>query len=333
MTNRSPGETARQIWLVTALKNLVQSLIRMRISSSIRACAASLLLGLSLTINVRAAEPVFQPSDVVALIGGEDMVALAESGQLEAQVIQQPGLAAIKVRALAYEGDTVFEQHRQLNFPTWEEQLQKIGATVVVVQFGQMEVLRPNSAGAELFKSYESLLRKLAGTNRQCVILSPTPFEKPAPPLPDLTARNLDLEQQLPKLHALADQLGAAFVDLYRTLPEGGAFTRDGIHLNGRGQQVVAREIVRQLGLKPVPSADPTLLALLAEKNRLWFNYHRPQNWAFLHGDRTEQLFSRDYRDTSVRLLPRELEAYVPLIAAKEEEIIAHLRRINVEKN
>ena len=280
-----------------------------------------------------AAEAVFQPIDTIALIGSEDMVALADSGQLEAQIVQQPGLATVKVRALAYEGDTVFEQHRQLNHPTWEQQLDKIGATVVIVQFGQMEALRPGSNLEEFITQYAALLQRLAGSNRQLVILSPTPFEKPTPPLPDLTSHNAAIEAQLPRVHALANPMDAAFVDLYRTFPEGGRFTRDGIHLNERGRRTVAREIVRQLGMKPVPTDEPALLALLAEKNRLWFNYHRPQNWAFLHGDRTEQLFSRDYRDTSIRRLVLEMEEYLPLIEAKEKEIITHLRGVQVEKN
>lgn len=279
------------------------------------------------------ADPVFRANDVIALIGGEDMVALAESGQLEAQIVQQPELATVKVRALAYEGDTVFEQHRQLNYPTWEEQFLKIGATIVIAQFGQMESLRPGSDAEEFVQNYEALLRRLAGKDRQVVILSATPFEKPAAPLPDLTPRNAVLEAQLPRLHALAGKLGAAFVDLYRTFPEGGTFTRDGIHLNEHGQRAVAGEIARQLGLRPVTADDPTLRALLAEKNRLWFNYHRPQNWAFLHGDRTEQLFSRDYRDTSIRRLVLEMEEYLPLIEAKERAIITHLRGVQVEKN
>ncbi len=291
------------------------------------------LVGISISWNGGAAEAVFQPSDTIALVGGEDMVALAESGLLEAQIVQQPGLAAVKVRALAYEGDTVFEQPRQLNFPSWEQQLEKFGATVVLVQFGQMEALRSGSNPEEFITQYETLLRRLAGTNRQLVILSATPFEKPPAPLPDRTPQNAAIEAQLPRIHALANQLEAAFVDLYRTLPEGGTFTRDGIHLNERGQRAVAREIVRQLGMKPVPADDPAVLALLAEKNRLWFNYHRPQNWAFLHGDRTEQLFSRDYRDTSIRRLVLEMEEYLPLIEAKEKEIITRLRGVQVEKN
>ncbi len=267
------------------------------------------------------------------MIGGEDMVALAESGQLEAQLVRQPGLATLRVRALAYEGDTVFEQHRQLNYPTWEQQLAKIGATVVLVQFGQMEALRTESGLDEFILHYETLLKRLAGEDRQLVILSATPFEKPAAPLRDLTSYNAALADQLPRLHALADRSGAAFVDLFRTFPEGGGCTRDGIHLNERGLRAVAYEIVRQLGLKTIPADDTTLLTLLAEKNRLWFNYHRPQNWAFLHGDRTEQLFSRDHRDPSIRRLVLEIEEYLPLIEAKEREIVAHLRGVPAEKN
>jgi GDSL-like Lipase/Acylhydrolase family len=298
---------------------------------------ARLLIGCFVCFLLRgtgfSADSAFRANDTIALIGGEDMVALADSGQLEAQIVQQPGLAAIKVRALAYEGDTVFEQHRQLNYPTWEQQLEKIGATVVIAQFGQMETLRSGSGADEFIQQYEALLQRLAGGKRQLVILSPTPFEKPSAPLPDLTARNAAIEAQLPRIHALADKLGAAFVDLYRTFPAGGNFTRDGIHLNDAGLQFAATEAARQLGLKPASTVDPSLLALLQAKNRLWFNYHRPQNWAFLHGDRTEQLFSRDYRDPKIRQLLLEMEEYVPLITAKEKEIIAHLRGINVEKN
>lgn len=292
----------------------------------------------AIVFHVAAAGPAtvaspFRPDDVIALIGGEDMVALAESGRLEAQLVRQPGLAGVKVRTLAYEGDTVFEQHRQLNFPTWEEQLQKIGATVVIVQFGQMETLREDVSVDEFIATYEKLLSRLVGTNSQCVILSPTPFEKPAPPLPDRTAFNARIEEQLPRLHALADRLDAGFVDLYRALPVEEPLTRDGIHLHEDGLRAAALAISKQLSLRPLREDDPVLLGLLAEKNRLWFNYHRPQNWAFLHGDRTEQLFSRDHQNPQIRRLLLEMEEYLPLIQAKEREIITHLRGVQVEKN
>jgi hypothetical protein len=97
----------------------------------------------------------------------------------------------------------------------------------------------------------------------------------------------------------------------------------------------MAREITRQLGLGQVtkhidadradgmlkPDSAERLRQAIQAKNRLWFNYWRPMNWAFLHGDRIEQPSSRDYRDPKIRWFPAEMEKFMPLIEAKEKEI------------
>jgi hypothetical protein len=62
---------------------------------------------------------------------------------------------------------------------------------------------------------------------------------------------------------------------------------------------------------------------LIVAKNKLWFNYWRVQNWAFLAGDRTNQPSSRDHLDPSKRWFPAEREEFLPLIEAKEKEIDA----------
>ena len=59
----------------------------------------------------------------------------------------------------------------------------------------------------------------------------------------------------------------------------------------------------------------------VAAKNRLWFDYSRPMNWAFLGGDRIEQPSSRDHRDPKVRWFPGELEQFGPLIEQAEAMI------------
>ena len=56
-------------------------------------------------------------------------------------------------------------------------------------------------------------------------------------------------------------------------------------------------------------------------KTQLWFQFWRPENWAFLNGDRTEQPSSRDHRDPKIRWFPAEMEQYGPLIEAREREI------------
>ena len=103
--------------------------------------------------------------------------------------------------------------------------------------------------------------------------------------------------------------------------------TRDGIHLRPRWLKVRAESIATAVlrtelnapGKQRV--AESELRTLIAAKNRFWFHYRRPQNWAFLAGDRVSQPSSRDYRDPSKRWFPGEMEQFLPRIAAKETEI------------
>jgi hypothetical protein len=270
----------------------------------------------------------------VALVGGEDMVAMAERPMIELILLQQPGLEGMKVRNLACEGDTVFEQFRQLNFPSWEDQMKKVGATVVIAQFGKMESLRGIDALDDFVAAYENLLDRFTARGRRILLLSPTPFGKPpraqgGPAIgdhaPDLSSRNHDLDTYVAAERALANRRGLPFVDAFSPSLNEGIPTRDGIHceFDARSESIVAATFARELGLNQV--ADSTLgkkiRPLVVEKNRLWFHYWRPQNWAFLAGDRTEQASSRDHRDPSIRWFPAEMEKWLPLIAAKEAEI------------
>ena len=111
--------------------------------------------------SVRADEPFFKKGDVIALAGGEDMVAMSEYGYLELLLTRALPDYHLKFRNLAWEGDTVFEQRRDLNFPTWEQALDQIGATVVICQFGQMESLAGKAKLPEFIAAYESSERPI----------------------------------------------------------------------------------------------------------------------------------------------------------------------------
>ena len=98
----------------------------------------------------------------------------------------------------------------------------------------------------------------------------------------------------------------------------------DGLQITDRGHAIIAAEFARQLGIDPAERQSPAFERLrraVVAKNRLWFNYWRPQNWAFLGGDRTSVPSSRDHRDPKVRWFPNEMEQFLPLISAKETEI------------
>ncbi len=387
--------------------------------SALRAGFVSLLASLSLLMPgiVRAEEPFFKKGDVIALVGGEDMVAMSEYGYLELLLQRALPDYHLKFRDLAWEGDTVFEQRRDLNFPTWEQQLDQIGATVVICQFGQMESLAasgrvgvppavagvppgtppseeggkmPPSAGGkptlpglpEFIAAYEKLLGRFGGGGkRRVVVLSPGVFEAAdAQTNRDLFAEAVRaIKLQPGGLMDISPGFHPGFPVKERSHPEGvpeaadaqvssapagadslseskprvspGAnirqpsglktrhsFTSDGVHLSVDGQMELALRIrkladVGEAGVVGVGFAKKDgsifnqglepLRQLIIAKNRLWFDYWRVQNWAFLAGDRTEQPSSRDHFDRTKRWFPAERERFLPLIEAKEQEIWA----------
>lgn len=287
-----------------------------------------------------------QPDDRIALVGGEGMVAAGECGYLELLLTCAMPERRLRFRTLAWEGDTVFEQFRDLNFPAIEAQLDKIGATVVIAQFGAMESFAGKGKLPEFLAAYEKLIDRLrADGKRRVIIVSPSESGDPhqaQPPQADrlykadaiaMRARERVLEDYAAALQHLAEKKNCAFVDLTFPGVTETQTQRDGVHLDDHGQQVAALAFCSRLSpeLKnaaaKIPSAalraDNPLLQLVRAKNRLWFHYWRPQNWAFLNGDRTAQPSSRDHLDPSKRWFPDEIEQFVPLIEAKEREIDA----------
>ena len=310
------------------------------------------LVSFGANLSADTVAPFFKPGDVVALVGGEDMVALAEEGWLETLVTWAQPKDRIRFRSLAWEGDTVFEQRRDLNYPTLEAQLDKIGATVVICEFGKMESLAGKEGVAAFSEAYGRLIDRLNPQGildllngrraiRVFLVMKPTWFERPPEGalfqgLPDMTVHNYDLfayyRTAIPKVgykhHASTI---ASEADTWPISTTGRYPTRDGIHLAPSGQAKRAAGLAEYLGLgsrydllRAVSNEAAPIGALrtaIAAKNRMWFHYSRPQNWAFLNGDRTTQPSSRDHRDPSKRWFPEEMKQWLPLIDAKEEEI------------
>lgn len=293
-----------------------------------------------------AEQTFFKPGDVIALVGGEDMVAAAEYGYLEALITRALPDYKLKFRSLAWEGDTVFEQRRDLNYPSLEQQLDKIGATVVIAQFGKMESFAGKEKVGEFMLAYEKLMTRLEnGGKRRVLVLTPSAFAQSGPmvkeqhPLlthpPDWQKRNEDLvEYSVPisirRSHPSLPKPPMAWnvLDVYDLGIGDRQLERDGLHLNDNGHFVLASNIVMNLLHVSIDLRTDTarkqvepLRKLISAKNRLWFNYYRPQNWAFLAGDRTNQPSSRDHLDPSKRWFPEELEKFLPLIEQKETEI------------
>lgn len=304
-------------------------------------CALALFGWLAMSGEGFAAEPLrpvtFQSNDVVAFAGGSDVAAALFTGHREALLaVRFPGA---RFRNFGWEGDTVFTRPRDIGFPPLNDHLKRAGVTVLFLEFGRAEALSGNKSVPDFYAAYESLVDECARQTARIVLVTPPPFEAGGDSLPDLSKRNGQLAAHAEAVRTLAQKRSLSLVDLFGAL--GGAshteprLTDNGLQLTPQGHALVASVFVREMGLNDLVSQagepDPAgawpsgphekLRQAVIEKNSLWFNYWRPQNWAFLGGDRTTQPSSRDHRDPKVRWFPAEMEKYLPLIQAKEAEI------------
>ena len=276
-------------------------------------------------------------NDVVAFVGGSDVAAAQFSGHLESLlVVQFPGA---RFRNFGWEGDTVFAQPRDFAFPPLREHLKRAGASVIFVQFGRAEVLNGRETVPAFFAAMDKLVAECAKQTPRIILVAPPPFESGSELLPDLSPRNAQLAAHVNTLRTLAKQRSLPIVDLFAEF--GGVthkeprLTDNGFGITARGHGLMATGFARQLGFVELAAragavsedgvwSNPQcekIRQIVIEKNKLWFNYWRPQNWAFLGGDRTTQPSSRDHRDMKVRWFPAEMEKFVPLIAEKEREM------------
>ncbi|HZE97142.1 MAG TPA: LamG-like jellyroll fold domain-containing protein [Planctomycetota bacterium] len=272
--------------------------------------------------------------DVVAFVGGEDARVGQELGYLEALLTLSPGGKKAHYRNMAWEGDTVYEQLRPLNFGTWTDQFRRHGVSVVFCRFGQVEALQGKDDVPRFEAAYEALLAQFAKTTKRIVLVSPPPFGKGAATGPDLAARNADLALYVEVTRKLAASHGFLFIDLTTPPMSASDLSRDGLHLSVKGQWEAARETARQLEIPGVSDLDApdargvfrkevleTLRWSIRAKNALWTNGWRPSNWAFLNGDRMDQPSSRDHVDRRVRWFPVEVQQYPALVRREEDKI------------
>jgi putative heme-binding domain-containing protein len=271
------------------------------------------------------AKPGFQlkENDVIALAGGSNIERTRFNGWLQTHLIASKPGGTIKVRNFGWEGDTVFEQWRDAGAAgssnswrqqrEWRIQLREAGATVVLAQFGQMESLAGTAKLPQFIASYEKLVEEFLEDGRRVFLIAPVAFEGV------LSPRNEILKAYTVAIRDLATKLKLNFIEIEKDVPDSVALTDNGYQLNEAGHRLVARRIAEQLGASP--SENEAARREVLELERLWFDYWRPMNWAFLNGDRTTQPYSRDWRDREKRIFPQEMEDFIALLNQADENI------------
>lgn len=267
-------------------------------------------------------------NDVVVFLGGTNMLHLQRAGYLEATLTQAFSEARPTFRDLSWEADTVFRQgtaierwRAKAHFDDDEglgdlaAQLDRLGATVIIAQFGQLESLAGEVAVDDFRQAYSNLLDILQGESRRVVVLSPTPFGKTSNVhLPEQSQRNAVLASYVKATQQLATKHEVRFVDLFAS-GSNGVTTEDGMHIKQEAQSLIAAAIAEQIGIADIHAAEKLRLAIV-EKHRLWYDYWRPANWKLLFGDDARRQFTRG--DVSFR---EEWKQLKPMIARAEERI------------
>ena len=214
----------------------------------------------------RAGEIKLRTGDVVAFVGGTDMVRMQNGGRLEAALTKKFFAAQPKFRDLAWDGDTVDFQstvqerwrkeahEKKGGLGGWEDQLKQVGASVVMTQFGKMESLAGKAGLAAFMERYGKLLDELGAGGRRLVLLEPHGFEW------EPVAGN-HLAEYTTAIRLLAEKRSLPFVSL---------------------AEMTALE----------KSAPADLAAAVREKHRLYYDYWRPANWKCLFGDDGNRVFA-----------------------------------------
>lgn len=223
-----------------------------------------------------------RPGEVIVFTGGTNMVRLAEQGSFEASLALAEKEQKPRFRSMAWDGDTVYEQWRDMNFGSWKEQLDAVNATCVFLWFGQMEAL-DEARGDDAFETAAAkLLDEFKAVTPRLVVMTPPEFDHhlwpaPAKGLPDRTSKNERVLRLGGILKRLAAARGAVVLDvpaLERERKPGQNMERtaNGVHLTREAiRDIYSLMLTAGLGLaaEPVPAESP-LLSVIQEKNHNW---------------------------------------------------------------
>lgn len=274
-----------------------------------------------------------QVGEVIAFLGGTNVVEEQFDGYLEALLHQTWPDKKLQYRNLAWQADTVYRQQRPQYFYDAENRDQRPGSThdtrkrvrpdTIVVRFGKMESLDGMDALPRFRKAYGALLDELLKLTPRVIVVTPTPFFKTGPAAELAEARNRVLVAYCLAIAELTEEKGLFMADLYQFEPDRD-YSTNGIHLNEAGKKEVAERFVMQLTDRDLEidwDSVADIREVIQRKNQVWYQYFRPTNWAFLYGDRQHVPSSRDHEDSEKRWFPFELERALPMIAKMETEI------------
>jgi len=282
---------------------------------------------------------------MIVVLGGTNALESGRQGYLETLLTAAHPQHRVRLRNLAWQADTVYEQQRPRNFyaaskPSYGERdgRSRIKADIVFFWIGQSEALDGPERIDEFAAAYSQHIDQIADVTNRIVLVTPVPFSNPLNLEIDIKQRNKSLATYVAAIRKIGRERKLPVVDLYSAFLSESvsrASSHNGLHLSPGGHWLAANTVASQLGFAGrVPSitrkdGDGTLESAAAEslrqaihkKNDLWFRYWRPTNWAFLYGNRQTQPSSRDHTNPKRRWFPEELKKALAHLDEAEQQI------------
>lgn len=188
--------------------------------------ARLLLAGLSIlaSASATAAPPSpweFQDGDRIVFVGDTFVERDQRYGYLETVLTLANPDKDLTFRNLGWSGDTVRGLSRagfdppEAGFAQLKEQVLAAKPTVLVVGYGMADSFDGEAGLSRFVEGYNAFLDAVASTQARLVLLSPLPHEAMPAPLPDPSAHNRDLKLYAEAVGKIAEERGAAFIDLF----------------------------------------------------------------------------------------------------------------------
>ncbi|MGY8771143.1 MAG: SGNH/GDSL hydrolase family protein [Pirellulales bacterium] len=308
-------------------------------------CSLLFLLGLSWTAQGQENKiPRVWENEQFQLVDGDRVVFLGNTflereqryGYIETQLTLAYSDKKVLFRNLGWSGDNVRGESRARfgntaeGYAHLQRSLELVKPTVVFVSYGSNAGYQGKAGLAEFEAGYNTLLDSIDKYTTRIVMLSPTPLEKLAAPLPDPAEQNARLAIYRDAIKDMAYKRGYLFVDLFDQLgtnlqrhqDKKVNLTDDTMHLtaygyweasfpfaklSGKDNAVAIRSPMNAKQNEAVEKLRQTIL----KKNELFFYRYRPQNETYLY------LFRKHEQGNNAAEIP----LFDPLIEAQEKKI------------
>ena len=276
-----------------------------------------------------------QKGDTICLIGNGLPDRFQYDGWVETLIQSAAPSGELKMRNLAFPGDTVTKRPRNKGFTSPEDYLKHCQADVIFVFFGYNESFEGEKGVSKFRDELGKMIDKYRGIQfngesaPRFVLFSPIAHEDlDSPNLPDGRANNQNLALYAGAVKQVAEEKDAAYVDLFaasQTLYSQSVLplTLNGVHLLPEGNKKLAEVIVKAISGKEIKATDelePLRQAVL-DKNWHWFNRYRAVDGNDIWGGRSGLKFVDG--QTNREVLQHELKMLDVMTANRDHNIWA----------